>query len=58
MYGYQVSAGYYQYIKLVSNKLNIPCGVYMIDKTAKYSLAKRGGTKGFYGYNLHYEWNK
>ena len=49
-YGYQVSAGYSQDIKLVSiNKCTMYCGVYMVDNNINYSLVKRGITMGFMG---------
>ena len=53
MYGSQVSIRW-SISKLVSNKCNIPCDMYLIDNNDKYHLAKRDGTKGFYGYNTHY----
>ena len=55
IYGSQVSAGYSQSIRLSSiKKLNICCGFCMIDRNTKYSLAKRGDTKGLYGKKKHY----
>ena len=59
MYGPQVSSVVASSIRLVTiPKLSTPYVLYSIENNTKYSIAKRGRTNDYWGYNPHYGWNK
>lgn len=58
MYGSKVSWAMASSIRLVTiPKLDRACHCYCVTNNTKYSIAKRSGTNGYWGFNYHYGWN-